>query len=108
MKRLLAILRALGLVLAGIVAGSVGAWGYRRWRARVGKVETEGAPFGVTPGVPSSIMVETPDRGWVEVALPPDVAAADVDLVEIVAPREVVVQVKHSPRDRKGMIGGGP
>jgi len=108
MKRLLAILRGIGFVLAGIVAGILGAWGLRAWRARVGKVETVGAPFGVTPGVPSSIMVETPDRGWVDVALPPDVAAADVDLVEIVAPREVVVQVKHSPRDRKGMIGGGP
>ncbi len=108
MKRLLAILRAIGLVLAGIVAGILGAWGLRAWRARVGKVETEGVPFGVTPGKPSSITVETPDRGWVDVALPPDVAAADVELVEIVAPHEVVVQVKHSPRDRKGMIGGGP
>ena len=108
MKRILAILRGIGLVLAGIVAGLLGAWGLRAWRARLGKVDTVGAPFGVTPGVPSSIMVETPDRGWVEVALPPDVAAADVDLVEIVAPREVVIQLKHSPRDRKGMIGGGP
>ena len=108
MKRILAILRAIGLVLTGIFAGILGAWGLRAWRARVGKVETEGAPFGVTPGVPTSITVETPDRGWVEVALPPDVAAADVDLVEIVAPREVVVQVKHSPRDRRGQIGGEP
>jgi len=107
-KRLLAILRAIGLVLAGIGAGILGAWGYRRWRATVGQVNTIGVPFGVTPGKPSSITVETPDRGWVDVALPPDVAAADVELVEIVAPHEVVVQVKHSPRDRKGMIGGGP
>ena len=108
MKRLLATLRGIGLVLAGIAAGILGAWGYRRWRATVGQVDTVGAPFGIKPGVPSSIMVETPDRGWVDVALPPDVAAADVDLVEIVAPREVVVQVKHSPRDRRGQIGGGP
>ena len=104
MKRLLAILRGVGLVLAGIAAGILGAWGIRAWRARVGKVETVGAPFGVTPGKPSSITVETPARGWVEVALPPDVAAADVELVEIVAPHEVVVQVKHSPRDRRGQI----
>ena len=108
MKRLLVILRAIGLVLAGIVAGILGARGLRAWRARVGKVETVGAPFGITPGVPSSITVETSDRGWIDVALPPNVAAADVDLVEIVAPREVVIQLKHSPRNRRGQIGGGP
>lgn len=98
------IAKALGAILAAIGTGLLLVLGVRAWKATVGKTEHH-AHWWPDKDNPGQISVAT-GNGVATVKLPPGIKTEAIEAVEVVATGSVVVELKHTPKDRAGMIRG--
>jgi len=102
------LLAALGAALAALGGIIIGLRVARELRARLGPVDGAGDHWMPAPGDPGAILLELPgDPSPARVELPAGIQAEHVETVSAVPGGEVVVQVKHEARDRRGMLAGG-
>ena len=104
MNTLKKIAKALGAILAAIGTGLLLVLGVRAWKATVGKTEHH-AHWWPDKDNPGHISVAT-WNGVATVKLPPGIKTEAIEAVEVVATGSVVVELKHTPKDRAGMIRG--
>ena len=87
-------------VILAIAVGAVGVWAVVKIRARIGRVDRP-SMFTTVPGADDKLAVRI-DGEWKIVDLPENVKAKQVTAIEVTPAHELVVEVRHEKKNRRG------
>jgi len=87
-------------VILAIAVGGAGVWAVLKIRARLGRVDRP-STFTTVPGSDDQLAVKI-DGEWKIVDLPEKVKANQVTAIEVTPAHELVVEVRHGKKNRRG------
>lgn len=87
-------------VILAVAVGAVGIWAVVEIRSRIGRVDRPSS-FTIVPGSDDKLAVRI-DGEWKIVDLPENVKARRVTAIEVTPAHELVVEVRHQMKDRRG------
>jgi len=86
--------------ILAIAVGAVGVWIVLDIRSRIGRVDRP-STFTIVPGDNKKLAVRV-DGEWKIVDLPENVKAKQVTAIEVTPAHELVVEVRHGKKNRRG------